>query len=86
MPRSTLLSKHHSTVIYYLFATFCVSDPPVMEPFFFPSSLQEGSRAQVSCSISSGDLPIEFTWLKDGQPLPPSLQVTNYGRSHTVSK
>ncbi|XP_021937228.1 Down syndrome cell adhesion molecule-like protein Dscam2 isoform X2 [Zootermopsis nevadensis] len=52
-----------------------VNNPPVMEPFFFPSSLQEGSRAQVTCSISSGDLPIEFAWLKDGQPLPPSLQV-----------
>ncbi|XP_069687424.1 cell adhesion molecule Dscam1 isoform X3 [Periplaneta americana] len=52
-----------------------VNNPPVMEPFFFPSSLQEGSRAQVTCSISSGDLPIEFTWFKDGHPLPTSLQI-----------
>ncbi|PSN48897.1 Down syndrome cell adhesion molecule-like protein Dscam2 [Blattella germanica] len=52
-----------------------VNNPPVMEPFFFPSSLQEGSRAQVTCSISSGDLPINFTWLKDGSPLPDSLQI-----------
>lgn len=27
-------------------------------------------RAQVSCSIISGDLPITITWRKDGGPLP----------------
>ncbi|XP_044017269.1 Down syndrome cell adhesion molecule-like protein Dscam2 [Aphidius gifuensis] len=52
-----------------------VSSPPVMSPFGFPPSLQEGSRAQVTCSVTSGDLPIYFSWLKDGEPLPSSLRI-----------
>lgn len=52
-----------------------VSGPPVMSPFNFPSNLQEGSRAQVTCTVTSGDLPIYFSWLKDGEPLPSSLRV-----------
>lgn len=47
-----------------------------MSPFNFPSNLQEGSRAQVTCSVISGDLPIYFSWLKDGEPLPSSLRVS----------
>ncbi|XP_068085516.1 cell adhesion molecule Dscam2 [Anabrus simplex] len=52
-----------------------VNSPPVLEPFFFPTSLQEGGRAQVTCSISAGDLPIRFSWLKDGGPISKSLQI-----------
>ncbi|XP_053986908.1 cell adhesion molecule Dscam2 isoform X2 [Hylaeus volcanicus] len=52
-----------------------VSSPPVMSPFSFPANLQEGSRAQVTCSVTSGDLPIYFSWLKDGEPLPSSLRI-----------
>lgn len=47
-----------------------------MSPIFFPADLQEGSRTQVSCSITSGDMPIHFSWLKDGEPLPSSLLVS----------
>lgn len=46
-----------------------------MTPFTFPLNLQEGSRAQVTCGVTSGDLPIYFSWLKDGEPLPSSLRV-----------
>ncbi|KOX68634.1 Down syndrome cell adhesion molecule-like protein Dscam2 [Melipona quadrifasciata] len=52
-----------------------VSSPPVMSPFNFPPNLQEGSRAQVTCTVTSGDLPIYFSWLKDGEPLPSSLRI-----------
>lgn len=54
-----------------------VHSPPILEPFAFPSSLQEGSRAQVTCYVTSGDMPIHFAWYKDGMPIPSSLQVTN---------
>ena len=47
-----------------------------MSPLSFPPNLQEGSRTQLACSISSGDLPIHFSWLKDGEPLPSSLNVS----------
>ncbi|XP_043491862.1 Down syndrome cell adhesion molecule-like protein Dscam2 isoform X4 [Polistes fuscatus] len=56
-----------------------VSSPPVMSPFNFPPNLQEGSRAQVTCSVISGDLPIYFSWLKDGEPLPSSLRIEERG-------
>ncbi|XP_076279934.1 Down syndrome cell adhesion molecule 3 isoform X5 [Lasioglossum baleicum] len=52
-----------------------VSSPPVMSPFNFPPNLQEGGRAQVTCSVTSGDLPIAFSWLKDGEKLPSSLRI-----------
>lgn len=48
----------------------------MIEPFGFPKNLQEGGRAQVTCAVSSGDLPIVFTWKKDDHLLPASLQVT----------
>lgn len=53
-----------------------VNSPPVIETFSFPKSVQEGGRAQVTCSVSSGDMPVYFTWHKDGAPLSLSLQVT----------
>ncbi|XP_044742030.1 Down syndrome cell adhesion molecule-like protein Dscam2 [Chrysoperla carnea] len=46
-----------------------IHSPPVLEPFTFPINLQEGGRAQISCSVTSGDMPIQFYWLKDLQPL-----------------
>ncbi|XP_052750184.1 cell adhesion molecule Dscam2 isoform X2 [Galleria mellonella] len=52
-----------------------VSNPPEIEPFSFSANLQEGKRAQVSCSVTSGDMPVHFTWLKDNAPIPTSLQV-----------
>lgn len=52
-----------------------VNSPPVIEPFTFPKNLQEGGRAQVTCQVSSGDMPVYFTWHKDGVPIPMSLQV-----------
>ena len=42
-----------------------VNSPPVIEEFSFPKNLQEGGRAQVSCSVSSGDMPMHFSWFKD---------------------
>lgn len=47
-----------------------------MGPLIFPPNLQKGSRAQIACSVTSGDLPILFSWLKDGAPLPASLNVS----------
>ena len=54
---------HHST------------EPPVIEPFNFPSQVQDTGRAQVTCSISAGDLPMEIVWSKDGRPIDSHLNV-----------
>ncbi|KAL0901060.1 hypothetical protein ABMA27_006383 [Loxostege sticticalis] len=56
-----------------------VSNPPEIEPFSFSANLQEGKRAQVSCSVTSGDMPVHFTWLKDNAPIPSTLQVEERG-------
>ncbi|XP_028160475.1 Down syndrome cell adhesion molecule homolog [Ostrinia furnacalis] len=56
-----------------------VSNPPEIEPFSFSANLQEGKRAQVSCSVTSGDMPVHFTWLKDNAPIPSALQVEERG-------
>lgn len=53
-----------------------VNSPPVIEPFSFPRNLQEGGRAQVTCSVSAGDMPVFFSWRKDGAPIGLGLQVT----------
>lgn len=31
-----------------------------------------GDRTSIQCVIGTGDLPLSFTWLKDGKPLPPA--------------
>lgn len=46
-----------------------LSEPPQIQPFQFADNLQEGHRTQVSCTILSGDFPIDITWHKDGRPL-----------------
>lgn len=51
------------------------SGPPVIESFKFPKNLQEGGRAQITCAVSSGDMPIYFSWKKDDNLIPSSLQV-----------
>ncbi|XP_063241575.1 cell adhesion molecule Dscam2-like [Bacillus rossius redtenbacheri] len=47
-----------------------IMKPPEIAPFQFPGKLSEGMRAQVSCSIISGDFPIFISWRKDGGSLP----------------
>lgn len=52
-----------------------VPGPPVIEPFGFPIQVQDSGRTQVTCSISSGDLPIKVSWTKDGRPIANNLNV-----------
>ncbi|KAK9752838.1 Immunoglobulin I-set domain [Popillia japonica] len=47
--------------------------PPIIEPFSFQDGLSEGMRTRTVCGVSSGDQPLVVSWLKDGQPLTPSL-------------
>lgn len=43
--------------------------PPKLAPFVFPSKMQAGHRATVTCAIVEGDSPIVISWQKDGRPL-----------------
>lgn len=38
--------------------------------------MKVGGRAQLTCSVSAGDMPIYFSWKKDGAPITPDLQVS----------
>jgi PREDICTED: similar to CG31190-PB, isoform B, partial len=38
-------------------------------PFSFGSNLQEGMRASVTCTVTTGDVPIDIKWFKDGEPI-----------------
>lgn len=43
--------------------------PPKIDPFNFPTNIQEGVRVHVTCAVSQGDAPVKIQWLKDGRPL-----------------
>lgn len=43
--------------------------------FAFPEEMEVGGSTQATCSLISGDKPIQFTWLKDSLPIPASLKV-----------
>lgn len=45
---------------------------PMIVPFEFPKSIQQGMRARLLCSIMQGDPPFTFSWFKDGRKLDPS--------------
>ena len=50
-------------------------EPPKISPFTFDGDLKEGDRSQVSCTISSGDMPIDIQWRKDGRTFSPGADV-----------
>ena len=50
-------------------------EPPKISPFTFDGDLKEGDRSQVSCTISSGDMPCDIQWRKDGRVFSPSADI-----------
>ncbi|KAL0892915.1 hypothetical protein ABMA27_014593 [Loxostege sticticalis] len=52
-----------------------VHKPPKIASFHFPEELEVGGSTQASCSLVSGDKPIQFTWHKDNLPIPSVLKV-----------
>lgn len=61
------------TFLFLLFSFFYGPVPPVIEPFSFQDGLAEGARTRTVCGVSRGDSPLVLRWLKDGDPLSPSL-------------
>ncbi|XP_013170496.1 PREDICTED: Down syndrome cell adhesion molecule-like protein Dscam2 [Papilio xuthus] len=52
-----------------------VVSPPVLSPIVFPPGLRSGDRSQLTCTVTSGDMPVYFSWLKDQMPISSALQV-----------
>ncbi|XP_023220980.1 titin-like [Centruroides sculpturatus] len=42
---------------------------PKIKPFYFSSSVEEGHKEQVICSVVAGDAPLTFIWKKDGSDI-----------------
>lgn len=38
-------------------------------PFSFAPNLQEGMRASITCTVTTGDPPVSLSWLHNGRPL-----------------
>ena len=43
--------------------------PPRLAPVMISKGTRAGMRAQITCLVQEGDLPITIFWLKDGQRL-----------------
>ncbi|XP_046971560.1 Down syndrome cell adhesion molecule-like protein Dscam2 [Vanessa cardui] len=56
-----------------------VVSPPVLSPIVFPPGLRAGDRSQLTCTVTSGDMPVYFSWLKDQMPISSVLQVDERG-------
>ncbi|KAF9410170.1 hypothetical protein HW555_010693, partial [Spodoptera exigua] len=56
-----------------------VVSPPVLSPIVFPPGLRAGDRSQLTCTVTSGDMPVYFSWLKDQMPISSALQVDERG-------
>lgn len=41
----------------------------------FPPALREGERGSATCTIRSGDRPLEFEWRKDDQKVLPTNNI-----------
>ncbi|XP_052759492.1 cell adhesion molecule Dscam2-like isoform X1 [Galleria mellonella] len=52
-----------------------IHKPPKIASFHFPEELEVGGSTQATCSLVSGDKPIQFTWHKDNLPIPSALKV-----------
>ncbi|CAN7983549.1 unnamed protein product, partial [Ixodes pacificus] len=68
--------------------TILVKFPPSIPPFQFPKNLQVGQRISVTCTISVGDTPIQFAWLKDGSALStasPNIRIVDNAEFSTLN-
>ncbi|GBP67839.1 Down syndrome cell adhesion molecule-like protein Dscam2 [Eumeta japonica] len=52
-----------------------VIEAPVLEDILIGTNLQEGQIVQIYCNVRSGDTPVHFEWLKDGQRIPSHLKI-----------
>ena len=63
------------------------TEPPQIGPFSFPSAVvDEGSFAQITCSITKGDEPLDITWHLHGDVISsePSITTTMIGSRTSI--
>lgn len=60
--------------------------PPKIAPFSFgDEAMNSGDTVSVQCTISGGDLPAEVTWMMDGRPLEPHLEILTEKRGKRIN-
>ncbi|XP_076371567.1 cell adhesion molecule Dscam1-like isoform X11 [Tachypleus tridentatus] len=62
--------------VFLLPLVYGTGSAPKLQPFNFPKTLIEGQTIKTICTPTEGDRPLYFQWLKNGQPLAESPQVT----------
>uniref|UniRef100_A0AAY4CS75 Down syndrome cell adhesion molecule like 1 n=1 Tax=Denticeps clupeoides TaxID=299321 RepID=A0AAY4CS75_9TELE len=67
-----------------------VKVPPLIQPFDFPPT-SIGKLMYIACVVSSGDMPIRFSWKKDGQDIVPgssgvTIETKEFMSSLQISK
>lgn len=61
------------SIVFLLVNGSSTLDPPKVQPFQFPSRPQPNRRIRLTCTVTEGDPPLRFTWLKDDVELTSSL-------------
>lgn len=59
------------------------NDAPVLNTLFIPRNLAIGDITEIICTIKRGTLPVEFTWMHNGQEINshPKYKITNSNRN-----
>lgn len=73
--KCTIFSQSSKACHFINFPILYLAVPPRLGPLQFPAGTRAGMRAQVGCYAQEGDLPMQMSWRKDGQPLEPSFSV-----------
>lgn len=67
--------------------TIMIPDPPKIGPFSFPSEIvDEGTFAQITCSVTRGDEPLQISWHLHGDVISsePSITTTMIGTRTSI--
>lgn len=77
------------TLISFLLIYLIYSPPPVqphITPFTFDEEPSMGESVQVSCYVNKGDMPMDFSWMLNGEPISTamSVNVTPFGKKTSV--
>lgn len=64
---------------------FCIVSPHIT-PFSFEEEPSMGDTVQVTCLVSKGDMPVTFSWLFNGAPIPlgTSINITPVGKKTSL--
>lgn len=59
---------------------------PHITPFSFDEEPSLGESVQVSCYVNKGDMPIDFAWILNGEPLSTerSINIARFGKKTSV--